>query len=127
MQSNIRTFMILGLGLILGVLLAVGQGVFAQKPASSSSPLPLEELKTFTDVFTKIKRDYVVSVDDRTLLENAIRGMLSGLDPHSSYLDSDAYKELQVGTSGKFGGLGIERSEERRVGKGGRSRWSPYH
>ncbi len=108
MQSNIRTFMILGLGLILGVLLAVGQGVFAQKPASSSSPLPLEELKTFTDVFTKIKRDYVVSVDDRTLLENAIRGMLSGLDPHSSYLDSDAYKELQVGTSGKFGGLGIE-------------------
>lgn len=110
MQSNIRTFIILGLGLVLGVLLAVGQGVFAQKSASSasSSSLPLEELKTFTDVFTKIKRDYVVSVDDRTLLENAIRGMLSGLDPHSSYLDSDAYKELQVGTSGKFGGLGIE-------------------
>jgi len=105
MQSNLRTFMILSLGLVLGLLLAVGQGVFAQK---SSSTLPLEELKTFTDVFTKIKRDYVVTVDDSTLLENAIRGMLSGLDPHSSYLDSEAYKELQVGTSGKFGGLGIE-------------------
>ncbi|NOX43855.1 MAG: peptidase S41, partial [Gammaproteobacteria bacterium] len=108
MQSNLRTFLILSLGLALGILLATGQGVFAQKSAPSGSPLPLEELKTFTDVFTKIKRDYVVAVDDRTLLENAIRGMLSGLDPHSSYLDSDAYKELQVGTSGKFGGLGIE-------------------
>lgn len=108
MRSNLKTFLILSIGLVLGVLLAVGQGVFAQKSNSSSSSLPLEELKTFTDVFTKIKRDYVVSVDDRTLLENAIRGMLSGLDPHSSYLDTDAYKELQVGTSGKFGGLGIE-------------------
>ena len=107
MRSNIKTFLILSTGLLLGVLLAVGQGVFAQKP-SSPSTLPLEELKTFTDVFTKIKRDYVVSVDDKTLLENAIRGMLSGLDPHSNYLDSEAYKELQVGTSGKFGGLGIE-------------------
>ena len=107
MRSNIRTLLILSMGLVLGVLLAVGQGVFAQK-TSSPSTLPLEELKTFTDVFTKIKRDYVVSVDDKTLLENAIRGMLSGLDPHSSYLDSEAYKELQVGTSGKFGGLGIE-------------------
>lgn len=108
MRSNIKTFLILSLGLILGMLLAIGQGVFAQKTNPSGSTLPLEELKTFTDVFTKIKRDYVVSVDDRTLLENAIRGMLSGLDPHSSYLDSDAYKELQVGTTGKFGGLGIE-------------------
>ncbi len=108
MRSNLKTFLILSIGLVLGVLLAVGQGVFAQKSNSSGSSLPLEELKTFTDVFTKIKRDYVVSVDDRTLLENAIRGMLSGLDPHSSYLDTDAYKELQVGTSGKFGGLGIE-------------------
>jgi len=108
MRSNLKTFLILSIGLVLGVLLAVGQGVFAQKSVSSGGSLPLEELKTFTDVFTKIKRDYVVSVDDRTLLENAIRGMLSGLDPHSSYLDTDAYKELQVGTSGKFGGLGIE-------------------
>jgi carboxyl-terminal processing protease len=70
--------------------------------------LPLDELKTFTQVFIKIKNDYVQEVDDRELLENAIRGMLEGLDPHSSYLDKSAYKDLQEGTSGEFGGLGIE-------------------
>lgn len=108
MRSNTRNFFILSLGLVLGVALAFGHGVLAQKSEMSHSSLPLEELRTFTDVFTKIKRDYVTEVDDRTLLENAIRGMLAGLDPHSAYLDPDAYKELQVGTTGEFGGLGIE-------------------
>ena len=70
--------------------------------------LPLDELRTFTEVFAKIKNDYVESVDDRELIENAIRGMLEGLDPHSAYLDKESYKELQEGTSGEFGGLGIE-------------------
>ncbi len=70
--------------------------------------LPLEEIRTFTEVFAKIKHDYVESVDDRQLLEDAIRGMLQGLDPHSTYLDRESYKDLQEGTSGEFGGLGIE-------------------
>tara|TARA_B100000427_G_scaffold168491_1_gene140016 strand:+ start:6484 stop:7779 length:1296 start_codon:yes stop_codon:yes gene_type:complete len=70
--------------------------------------LPLDEIRTFTEIFSKIKDDYVEDVDDKKLLENAIRGMLQGLDPHSTYLDEDAYKELQEGTSGEFGGLGIE-------------------
>jgi carboxyl-terminal processing protease len=70
--------------------------------------LPLDELKAFTQIFAKIKNDYVQSVDDRELLENAIRGMLEGLDPHSAYLDKSAYTDLQEGTSGEFGGLGIE-------------------
>jgi carboxyl-terminal processing protease len=70
--------------------------------------LPLEEIRTFTEVFAKIKHDYVDSVDDRQLLEDAIRGMLQGLDPHSTYLDRESYKDLQEGTSGEFGGLGIE-------------------
>jgi len=70
--------------------------------------LPLDELRTFTEVFAKVKNDYVESIDDRKLIENAIRGMLEGLDPHSAYLDKDSYKELQEGTSGEFGGLGIE-------------------
>jgi len=71
-------------------------------------PLPLEELRTFSEVFGRIKKDYVESVDDRSLLEGAVRGMLSGLDPHSSYLNKEEYRELQVGTTGEFGGLGIE-------------------
>jgi carboxyl-terminal processing protease len=70
--------------------------------------LPLDELRVFAEVFGRIKSDYVEPVDDRELLSAAIRGMLAGLDPHSAYLDADDYKELKVGTSGEFGGLGIE-------------------
>ena len=70
--------------------------------------LPLDELRVFAEVFGRIKQDYVEPVDDRKLLRDAIRGMLSGLDPHSAYLDEDAFEDLRVGTSGEFGGLGIE-------------------
>ena len=90
----------------IGVFLAVGQGVLAER--HSEGTLPLEDLRTFTEVFARIKNDYVEPVEDKALLENAIRGMLSGLDPHSSYLIPDDYQELQAGTSGEFGGLGIE-------------------
>ena len=70
--------------------------------------LPLKELRVFAEVFGRIKSDYVEQVKDRDLLASAIRGMLAGLDPHSSYLEPEQYKDLQVGTSGEFGGLGIE-------------------
>ena len=70
--------------------------------------LPLEELRTFTEVMQRIKQAYVEEVDDKTLLDNAIQGMLSGLDPHSAYLKPDDFKELEESTSGEFGGLGIE-------------------
>ncbi|WP_166263889.1 S41 family peptidase [Marinobacter caseinilyticus] len=70
--------------------------------------LPLQDLRKFTEVFSRIKDAYVEEVDDRTLLENAIKGMLSGLDPHSTYLEPKAYEELEENTSGEFGGLGIE-------------------
>ena len=109
MNSTTRNFLILSLGLILGVSLTVGRSVFAERDANiGPGPLPLEELRTFTDVFANIKSNYVEPVADKELLENAIRGMLSGLDPHSTYLDKEAFKELQVGTTGEFGGLGIE-------------------
>lgn len=107
MKANYRNVLILTAGTVLGISLAIGHGVLAQKTEPAQA-LPLEELRTFTDVFTRIKRDYVEPVDDKTLLEYAIRGMLGGLDPHSSYLDDDAYKDLQTSTSGEFGGLGIE-------------------
>ncbi|MCU7805520.1 MAG: S41 family peptidase [Candidatus Thiodiazotropha sp. (ex Lucinoma borealis)] len=71
-------------------------------------PLPLQQLRTFADIFGRIKANYVEPVEDQVLLENAIRGMVSGLDPHSNYLDAKDYKDLQVGTKGEFGGLGIE-------------------
>lgn len=101
-----RNLVVLVFGLTLGILFSLGQGVFAER--SEDRNLPLDELRTFSEVFAKIKQDYVEPVEDKTLLENAIKGMLSGLDPHSSYLIPEDYEELQAGTSGEFGGLGIE-------------------
>ncbi len=70
--------------------------------------LPLDELRAFSEVYARIKQDYVEEVDDKTLLEYAVRGMLKGLDPHSNYLDVSQYSDLQASTNGEFGGLGIE-------------------
>jgi carboxyl-terminal processing protease len=70
--------------------------------------LPLDELRTFTEIFSRIKQAYVEPVEDQALLENAIHGMLNGLDPHSVYLEQDAFDDLQINTQGQFGGLGIE-------------------
>ena len=106
MKSLTRTILYLFIGGALGVSLAVGQGVLAER--SDGGTLPLEDLRTFTEVFARIKSDYVEPVEDKVLLENAIRGMLTGLDPHSAYLVPEDYQDLQAGTSGEFGGLGIE-------------------
>ena len=107
MKLKIQNYLLVLTGLVAGVLVSIGHGVFAERE-SSQATLPVEELRTFSDVFGRIKNDYVVEVDDKELIENAIRGMLSGLDPHSSYLDAEQFTELQVGTTGQFGGLGIE-------------------
>ena len=95
------------LGTVLGASLTLGQGVWATRN-SSDLALPLEQMRTFTDVFSRIKNDYVEEVSDEELLEYAIRGMLNGLDPHSAYLNPEQYNELRIGTTGEFGGLGIE-------------------
>jgi carboxyl-terminal processing protease len=109
MKLKLQNYSLLLTGLLMGVLVSIGHGVFAERDnKSTQATLPIAELRTFTDVFGRIKNDYVVEVDDKELIENAIRGMLSGLDPHSSYLDAEDYTELQVGTTGQFGGLGIE-------------------
>jgi carboxyl-terminal processing protease len=107
LKPNFQSYLLLLTGLMTGVLVSIGHGVLAERETAQAT-LPIEELRTFSDVFGRIKNDYVVDVDDKELIENAIRGMLSGLDPHSSYLDSEQFNELQVGTTGQFGGLGIE-------------------
>ena len=94
---------------IIFCLLVAGLPVRADTRADAGAgELPIDDIRTFAEVFAKIKKDYVEEVADRTLLENAIRGMLQGLDPHSTYLDEEAYLNLQEGTTGEFGGLGIE-------------------
>jgi len=103
MTYALRNLFICLLLLLVGARIVIGE---AESPEIEA--LPLDELRTFTEIFAKIKSDYVEQVDDKDLLENAVRGMLEGLDPHSTYLDGDSYKDLREGTSGEFGGLGIE-------------------
>jgi carboxyl-terminal processing protease len=86
--------------------------VTAPATVNDSAPLPLDELRTFAEVMDRIKSAYVEPVSDKTLLENAIKGMLSNLDPHSAYLEPEAFRDLQESTSGEFGGLGIELGSE---------------
>ena len=96
----------IGLGAILGVLLSLNFSAVAQREAKT--PIPYEDLQLLSAVFGKIKSDYVEPVSDEKLIKEAINGMVHGLDPHSDFLDAGAFKELQVDTQGKFGGLGIE-------------------
>ena len=94
---------------LIGAVLALGTGTApGAAPASKGGGVPFEDLRVFAEVFGRIKSDYVERVPDRKLLEEAIQGMLNGLDPHSSYLNEEEYRELRVGTSGEFGGVGIE-------------------
>lgn len=90
--------------------------VQAQEDATTEqegkSSLPLEQLRIFSQIFGRIKKDYVEPVDDKELLVDAIKGMLVGLDPHSAYLDAEDFKDLKEGTTGEFGGLGIEVGTE---------------
>lgn len=93
-------------GVAAGAVLTVGASAWADR--ETLSPLPLSELRTFTEVFARIKQDYVEPVEDKKLINEAINGMLQGLDPHSAFLDAQAFKDLRVSTSGEFGGLGLE-------------------
>jgi carboxyl-terminal processing protease len=105
MNVLLRNTLILMIGLTLGVSLVIGSNVFAKR---EEAPLPFDDLKLFTEIFARIKNDYVKEISDKKLLEQAIEGMVTGLDPHSAYLNEEAYKDMQIGTSGQFGGLGIE-------------------
>ncbi len=80
--------------------------------ATEDASLPLDDLQLFVQIFDQIRTAYVEEVDDQELFEKAIQGMLSGLDPHSSYLSDESFEELQESTSGEFGGLGIEVGTE---------------
>jgi carboxyl-terminal processing protease len=94
-------------GAALGIAASLHFSALADRQASSVA-LPVDDLRLFSEVYGRIKSDYVEPVDDRKLLKEAINGMVTGLDPHSAFLDQEAYRDLQVGTQGEFGGLGIE-------------------
>ena len=109
MFRSLRVPLALAAGVIAGTSLTLTYGVFAQKEKPvKDETLPLKDLQTFVEILNRVKTDYVEEVSDQTLLENSVRGMLSGLDPHSTYLDKEEFKDINTATSGKFGGLGIE-------------------
>jgi carboxyl-terminal processing protease len=107
MRNKFSQFGLIVVGVLIGVAISLNFSAVAQRD-SGALPLPIEELRAFTEVFGRVKSDYVEPVEDKKLITEAINGMLTGLDPHSAYLDQEAFRELQVGTQGEFGGLGIE-------------------
>jgi carboxyl-terminal processing protease len=111
MQSKLQQVGLIVLGAAIGISASLHFSAVADKQTSTLN-LPVEDLRLFSEVFGRIKSDYVEPVEDKKLLKEAINGMLTGLDPHSAFLDQDAYKDLQVGTQGEFGGLGIEVGSE---------------
>ena len=106
-SSSLRVPVALAAGVIIGVGSALTYAVFAERQ-SSPDALPLRDLQTFVEILDRVKSDYVEDVSDQTLLENAARGMLAGLDPHSAYMDKQEFKDMSIATTGKYGGLGIE-------------------
>jgi carboxyl-terminal processing protease len=114
MKSVTRYLLVLLLGVFAGAASTFDVVVHAEREQAQEAlaPLPVDELRTFAEVFGRIKSDYVEPVDDKKLLNDAIQGMLAGLDPHSAYLDAESFKDMRIDTEGQFGGLGIEVTME---------------
>jgi len=110
MGSKLRSIGLVTAGVIAGILLSLNFSAIAQRETAHA--IPFEELRTFSQVFDAIKTSYVEPVEDKKLISEAINGMLTGLDPHSAYLDQDSFRDLRVSTEGHFGGLGIEVNME---------------
>lgn len=111
---TIRTFMrsaaLAAAGVACGAALTVSLTAFAEK--SRAVQLPVEDIRLFADVFGSVKNYYVDEISDKKLLENAVKGMVEGLDPHSTFLDAKAYADMEESTMGEFGGLGLEVTKD---------------
>jgi carboxyl-terminal processing protease len=110
--SNLFRF-VLVLALVAGLAVhpASANDAPSKKPATGNADL-YEQLNLFGDVYNKVRDDYVEEVTDKKLMENAINGMLVSLDPHSSYMNEDDFRDMQVQTRGSFGGLGLEVTQD---------------
>jgi carboxyl-terminal processing protease len=115
MKPRARLLLVLLTGVMLGVLLSFGGGVLAEKgPAAAApaavaaAPLAWEDARLLAEVMQRVRENYVDRVDDHKLLQDAVRGLVAGLDEHSAFLDRDEYAELKLSTSGAYAGVGIE-------------------
>src|SRR3979409_1164363 len=104
MHNKVRNIGLIFVGVVAGVLISLNFQAVADR--ATRTVLPIEELRAFTEVFGAIKTNYVEPAEDKKPITEAINGMLTGLDPHSAYLDQEAFKDPQGGTPGHVGGLG---------------------
>ncbi|HUN50792.1 MAG TPA: S41 family peptidase, partial [Candidatus Sulfotelmatobacter sp.] len=119
---KLRTGLLLGATFAAGVLAGPTSAIFAEQFGVQLLPVAWAQdssrsetyrlLTLFGDVFERVRADYVEPVNDKELIENAINGMLTGLDPHSNYMNAKAFRDMQVQTRGEFGGLGIEVTQD---------------
>ena len=115
MSLKVRAILVVVIGTLMGLSLSIGGGLLAEPEAPTDEQLALEQAQLLAEVMERVKRDYVEPVDDRDLLEAAIRGMVGDLDPHSEYLDANEYRDIRISTTGSYTGVGVEISEDKGV------------
>jgi carboxyl-terminal processing protease len=112
MGNKTRRVALLAAGLAIGLGLGLARGVLADKPPAPDRDVPWQDARLLAEVLERVEREYVDPVDDHQLLQAAIRGMVSSLDPYSAYLDGDEYDDIKISSSGQYSGVGIEVSME---------------
>ena len=112
MSLTTRGILVVVIGTVLGVGLSFGGSFLSHRPPPQPADAALEQARLLAEVMERVKRDYVEPIDDRELLESAIRGMVSDLDAHSQYLDEREYQDIRISTTGNYTGVGIEVSAE---------------
>jgi carboxyl-terminal processing protease len=108
MSLKTRAILVVVIGLVMGFSLSVGGGLLSNPKPQTTQELAWEQAQLFAEVIESIKREYVEPIGDAELLENAIRGMVGDLDPHSEYLDANEYRDIRISTTGSYTGVGIE-------------------
>jgi carboxyl-terminal processing protease len=112
MSTKWRNAALVAAGIVIGLSLSLARGVLADKPAALGQNVPWQDAQLLAEVMSQVEREYVEPVDDHRLLQAAVRGMVSSLDPYSAYLDGDEYDDIKISSSGEYSGVGIEVSME---------------
>lgn len=112
MSRKSRSALTLAIGILVGIAVSLGGGVLAERERMEGT-LPWEEARLLAEVLERVKQEYVEPVEDRTLIESAVRGMVTDLDPHSQFLDPHEYEEIRISTTGNYTGVGLEVNMER--------------
>lgn len=112
MSLKTRGILVLVIGTILGFSLSFGGAFLSRQESVSDEQLAWEQMRLIEEVMDRVHRDFVEPVDDTELMDSAIRGMVSGLDRHSEFLDAEEYRDIRNSTSGRYSGVGLEVSTQ---------------